>query len=121
MDDAAPVDTACVAAFVGGECRGVARALSSGLYFITIAGNSEENGEAVSFRTWVDGEELPIKETIPFAVDVISGELSSPTLLHINTTGIDDILIDNNVVSVQYHDCPLTHRRMAISTVKTPP
>ncbi|MBQ4223413.1 MAG: T9SS type A sorting domain-containing protein [Prevotella sp.] len=76
------VDTACVAAFIDGECRGCTRAVN-GTYYITVAANAEEAGKQVTFRTYVDGEVKPIVENSKFITDAIEGNPDQPKELTI--------------------------------------
>ncbi len=87
-----PVDTAWVAAFIDGECRGVTRAIN-GIYYIPVAGNPEETGKPVQFRTYYDGELKGIVETSQFVSDNIEGDPDEPMILTIgNALGVDDLV-----------------------------
>ena len=95
-----PVDSATVGAFINGECRGAARALDNGLYFITIAGDSGENGSTVKFRTFVNNELVDITEKASFIPDVVLGDLDEPQELHIEGSGISDLSSEAAMVIV---------------------
>ncbi len=87
-----PVDTACVAAFIDGECRGVTRSIN-GIYYIPVPGRPEETGKTVQFRTFYDGELRNIAETSSFVSDNIEGNPEKPKQLTIeNTVGITETL-----------------------------
>jgi len=89
-DGSAPVDTACVASFIDGECRGVSRAIN-GIYYIPVPGHPEETGKTVHFRTFIDGEMRDIIETSNFVSDNIEGNPESPkTLTFSNTVGMTE-------------------------------
>ncbi len=91
-DGALQVDTAWVAAFIDGECRGVTKAIN-GIYYISVAGNPEESGRQVVFRTFYNGEVRDISETKDFASDHIEGDPTDPVSLTIaGGLGIDELL-----------------------------
>ena len=95
MDGEARVDTLTVAAFIDGECRGVTTATDNGYYLLTVAGNTEETGQPVSFATIYKGELTALNETLAWGSDVIYGDLDEPVVLTISTSGVNDI--DANV------------------------
>ena len=90
-DGTMAVDTAWVAAYIDGECRGVTRAVN-GIYYINVAANAEESGKEVKFRTFHDGEVKGIVETTHFLSDNIEGDPESPVTLTIgNALGINEL------------------------------
>ena len=90
-DGTVAVDTAWVAAYIDGECRGVTRAIN-GIYYINVAANAEESGKEVRFRTFYDGEVKGIVETSHFLSDNIEGDPETPKTLTIgNTLGISEL------------------------------
>lgn len=90
-DGTAAVDTAWVAAYIDGECRGVTRAVN-GIYYINVAANAEESGKEVKFRTFYDGEVRSIVETTHFMSDNIEGDPDTPKTLTIgDALGISDL------------------------------
>ena len=92
-DGTLPVDTAWVAAYIDGECRGVTQAVN-GIYYITVAANAEESGKMVTFRTFYDGEVKGIVETSQFMSDNIEGDPDTPKTLTIgNSLGIDELYL----------------------------
>ena len=66
-DGEAVVDTCEVAAFVGDECRGAARADSNGLYYLVISG--EGAGQPMTLCTCLNDEIITIDETQTFVSD----------------------------------------------------
>ena len=66
MDGDAEVNTAEVAAFVDGECRGAARA-TNGLYYLVVSG--EGAGQAMILRMCRDGSIYAIDDTQQFVSD----------------------------------------------------
>ncbi len=98
-DGTIPVDTACVAAFIDGECRGVTRAIN-GIYYIPVAGHPEETGKPVQFRTFYDGELRGIVETSQFVSDNIEGDPGNPKTLTIgNSLGMDEVFYSGISIS----------------------
>ena len=95
------VDTLSVGAFVGDECRGVATATEGGYYMLTIAGNAEEAGSEVSFRTVINGEVVNINEKLAWGSDMLYGDLDEPVKLTVSSTGVEDItkLTDGIVIT----------------------
>ena len=90
-DGTVAVDTAWVAAYIDGECRGVTRAIN-GIYYISVAANAEESGKEVKFRTFYNGEVKGIVETTHFLSDNIEGDPETPKTLTIsNTLGINEL------------------------------
>ncbi len=90
-DGTVAVDTAWVAAYIDGECRGVTRAIN-GIYYINVAANAEESGKEVRFRTFYNGEVKGIVETTHFLSDNIEGDPETPKTLTIsNTLGINEL------------------------------
>ncbi len=90
-DGTLPVDTAWVAAYIDGECRGVTHAIN-GIYYITVAANAEESGKVIQFRTFYDNEVRGIVETCQFLSDNIEGDPDTPKMLTIgNSLGIDEL------------------------------
>ena len=90
-DGTVAVDTAWVAAYIDGECRGVTRAVN-GIYYISVAANAEESGKEVRFRTFYNGEVKGIVETTHFMSDNIEGDPETPKTLTIsNTLGINEL------------------------------
>ena len=98
MVDNKEVDTLTLAAFIGDECRGVARATSSGLYMLTVAGNAEETNAPVRFATMLNGSIAWFNEQMSWIGDYIYGDLDNPQQLTISSTGIDDIALHNGIV-----------------------
>ena len=76
-DGAAVADTMELAAFVGDECRTVARAIDDNWY-LTIPG--EGLGDVLTFKTYRDGEVLTFPETDYFRCDAVRGEPSKPVV-----------------------------------------
>ncbi len=70
-----------LAAFVGGQTRGTAQAISTAfgwLYFMTIYANA--NSEAVTFKFYdqTTGETLPVLQTLTFAANTSAGSPQAP-------------------------------------------
>ena len=93
-DGALPIDTACVGAFIDGECRGMTRAID-GIYYITVCANAEESGKMIEYRTYYDSEVKKIMETSVYLSDGIEGDPFEPKLLTIgNGLGVDELSYD---------------------------
>ena len=75
------VDTAEVAAFIGDECRGAARAESDGLYYLMIAG--EGSGQVIDLRTCIDGQIVSIDKSNTFSSDANIGDPWEPYVINI--------------------------------------
>ena len=76
-----------VAAFVNGQCRGAAMTFlveetQQRLALFTVSGL---NGETVSFKILVNGQELQADETLTFAINAVVGSVDQPFMLHIGT------------------------------------
>jgi len=74
-----------VAAFVGGDVRGVAAAVPVGnqwLYFMTLYANT--NGETITFKAYIDSldQVVTIEETVIFTGGAEYGDLAEPFLWH---------------------------------------
>lgn len=101
MVDGEKVDTLTVASFIDGECRSVSTATSDGYYMLTIAGNASETGSEVSFATVINGEVLPIHETLTWGSDIIYGDLDDPIIFTVKSAGVNDMdaLSDHIVIT----------------------
>ena len=86
------IDTLAIGAFVGGECRGAVRC-TGGLYYLTIAGNTNENNLPIELHAFIDGEERVIDNDLVFVVDVIVGTPDAPYVININGSGVDDMTV----------------------------
>ena len=85
-------DNYYLGAFVGDECRGVAKYVS-GKYFLSVYGDKKAtvNFVAVDKET---GEEFPVEQTVDFTADVL-GSVSAPYAIYIAApTGINGISAD---------------------------
>ena len=100
VGDGVDVDDLCLAAFVDGECRGVTTATDDGLYLLTIAGNAEEMGKKVYFATVIEGEVLWMNEHLTWSSDVIYGDLETPTLLTLASSGVNDVSALNDHIVI---------------------
>ena len=89
------VDTCEVAAFVGDECRGAARASSNGLYYLVIAG--EGSGLPMTLRTCLNGEIIDIDNTQQFVSDDNIGTSWAPYVIDLSNlpSGIYNITADD--------------------------
>lgn len=81
-----------LAAFVGGECRGSVRLMyvepiDRYEAFLTVFG---ETGEEVEFRMTDGSETLYSDDRMTFMSDGITGNLTTPIVLHFTMTGIDE-------------------------------
>ena len=85
MDGDAVVNHAEVAAFIGGECRGVASA-TNGLYYLVITG--EGAGQHMSLRTHLDGEIVIIDNTQQFVSDNNIGASWEPYVIDLQNRNI---------------------------------
>ncbi|MBR1934394.1 MAG: hypothetical protein IJ841_12025 [Prevotella sp.] len=94
-DGDAVVDTCEVAAFVGDECRGAARAERNGLYYLVIAG--EGSGQAMTLRTCLNGKIVTIDETQQFVSDDNIGTSWEPYVINLENlaSGIRAIGLDD--------------------------
>ena len=75
------VDTCEVAAFVGDECRGAARATKS-LYYLVVSG--EGGGQQMEIRTCLDGEIVTIDSSIVYSGDQNIGTPWEPYVIDIS-------------------------------------
>ena len=91
------VDTLTVGAFIGNECRGVATATDDGYYMLTIAGNAEETGAGVSFKTVIDGNVVGINEKLTWGSDMLYGDLDEPVKFTVASSGVDDIYATDGI------------------------
>jgi len=94
-DGEAVIDTAEVAAFVGDECRGAARASSNGLYYLVVSG--EGSGTPMTLRTCLDGEIVDIDSTQSFVSDDNIGTTWEPYVIDLRNllTGIRQVDADD--------------------------
>ncbi len=90
-----PVDTASLAAFIDGECRGAVRA-TGGLYFLPIAGNASEQGKPIVLRSIIDGDDISVNEELTFLTDVVVGTTESPFDINLLKSGISDLQGNGN-------------------------
>ena len=91
-----PVETAEVAAFINGECRG-AIGCNNGYYFLTVLGSSEDDADSkLAIKVWVDGEEYTVDNSLPFISDAFYGSLDDPYVLDIDATAIS--VIDGSAI-----------------------
>lgn len=79
-----------VAAFAGGEIRGVTTPIEVGgrmTFFLTVYGNI--GGEEVHFKAYLSGADrvLGTTETLPFAANAVHGTVSAPFLWNVNPLG----------------------------------
>ena len=95
-----PIDTLCVAAFIGDECRGVTRATADGLYLLTVAGNADESNTAVRFATMINGKVVWMREQLSWMSDAIYGDLDAPQQLTIpsNENAVDDMFASGTIL-----------------------
>jgi len=75
------VDTAEVAAFIGGECRAATRA-DNGLYYLVIAG--EGSGLPIELRTCINGEIRVIDSSLTYTSDANVGTPWEPYVIALN-------------------------------------
>ena len=94
MDGDAVVDTAEVAAFIGGECRGAVRAASNGLYYLVI--NGEGVGETITLRTCLDGDIITIDNILQFVSDGNIGTSWDPYVIDLQNRNVVFIKGDAN-------------------------
>jgi hypothetical protein len=73
------VDTAEVAAFIDGECRGAVRASEQGLYYLVIAG--EGSGQEIELRTYFGDRLLVIDRSVTFTSDGNVGDPWNPYVI----------------------------------------
>jgi hypothetical protein len=112
VDGQVPVDSAEVAAFIDGECRGATRA-DDGLYYLIIAG--EGSGQALDIRTCINGEILTIDRNITYTSDRNIGTPWEPYVIDIQkATSVEELL---NGESANDKSFDLQGRRL-ISTPK---
>ena len=91
--DGMQIETAEVAAFVNGECRGAIECMD-GYYFLTILGSSADDQDAmVEIRVRIDGEEYTVASQ-PFVSDALFGSLDEPYVLDVDATAIRTVNID---------------------------
>lgn len=93
-----------VAAFVGGECRGIATVDSkngSTWLYMRIRSN-EASGESVKFKVFnkAENKTYGIKETVSFQSDAMEGSPSSPTKLTLTNVTPGDVNGDGVVNSL---------------------
>lgn len=93
------VDTAVVAAFIDGQCRGIVRA-KDGIYFLTIAGNADESGKKVQFRTFIDGEVYAADSYVTFVSDALVGDLDDLYPIRVNTSGVNEISMNDAIIKI---------------------
>ena len=90
-----------VAAFVGDECRGVAKIQSQGGYtwLWMFVRSDEASGEKISFKVYdkTTGKEKRIAETVDFVSDGQIGEASSPTTFTLAKYTLGDVNDDGEV------------------------
>ena len=99
-DGAEVVDTAEVAAFVDGECRGASRA-DNGLYYLMVAG--EGSGQPMELRTCIEGEMLTIDTRNVYTSDAIVGDPWEPYVINLQElTGIRTVGIGSPDDSTWY-------------------
>lgn len=79
------VDTCEVAAFIGGECRGTARALG-GLYYLVIIGQGY--GQPMTLCTCLNGEIVTIDDTLQYASDTNIGTPWEPYVINLQVPQI---------------------------------
>ena len=100
IDGAEVVDTAEVAAFVDGECRGASRA-DNGLYYLMVAG--EGSGQPMELRTCIEGEMLTIDTRNVYTSDAIVGDPWEPYVINLQQlTGIRTVGIGSPDDSTWY-------------------
>lgn len=90
-----------VAAFVGDECRGVAK-LEDGVLYLMVYGEAEE---ALTFRV-LDGtgEEFHVTNELTFRPLDVKGTPSAPYILTLGLpTGVGDIALAARAISTQYY------------------
>jgi hypothetical protein len=92
------VNDLCLAAFIDGECRGVATATEDGYYMLTIAGNADETGKSVWFATFYNGVQAWFSERLQWASDWIYGNLDEPQIFNLQTSGITDMSADASII-----------------------
>ena len=82
------VDTAEVAAFIDGECRGATRAIGDGLYYLLIAG--EGSGQTVEIRSFINGVIVTLDNSLTYSSDSNIGTPWDPYVIQIpsEVTGI---------------------------------
>ena len=99
-DGGAMVDTCEVAAFVGGECRGAARA-TDGLYYLLIVGRG--GGQPMELRTCLNNAIVTIDNTLQYVSDRIIGTPKAPYIIdlqHLNTGGIKGDVNGDGIVNI---------------------
>lgn len=81
-------------AFIDGECRGTANPMSeySGLVFLSIAENTEQN-KPITFMVWLDERQelLPLNESLSFEPLAAIGEYNNPFIFTLGEmVGLDE-------------------------------
>ncbi len=98
VKDDIDVTDLCLAAFIDGECRGVATATEDGYYMLTVAGNADEAGKTVHFATIYNGEEVWFSEEFQWLSDWIYGDLDEPQILDLNnTSAIENVIAPSSI------------------------
>ena len=116
-----PYTGGTLGAFIDGECRGAVNA-SGDLYFLTIAGNAEEQGKKIELRAMIDGRDQVVDNALTFLTDVIVGSLDEPYDIDLGSSAVDDLAtsgaritvtptITSDVVNV---DCPAGLRSVKV-------
>jgi hypothetical protein len=77
------VDTAEVASFIDGECRGATRALTDGLYYLLIAG--EGSGQTVEICTCINGEIVTLDNSLTYSSDSNVGTPWEPYVIQMSS------------------------------------
>ena len=94
VDLGEPVDSAEVAAFIDGECRGVATS-DNGLYYLLIAG--EGSGQPIELRIAYGDEILTMNPSLTYSSDGNVGTPWDPMVIDLQNirTGINGIMADD--------------------------
>ena len=98
-DDGTPVTDAEIAAYIDGECRGVAVVDTDGeqpLYYLLISG--EGSGQAIELRIALGDQVLTLNPALSYSSDGNIGTPWSPYVVDIN---------DAVSINVSYYDLPL--------------
>jgi hypothetical protein len=90
MNGDMPVSNVEVGVFCGDECRSSEISDSAGYVYLTISGDGKD--QPLNFRSYADGEEDTLAQTITYSDDAVYGSHKNPYLIDLAaTTGISNV------------------------------